>query len=148
MSKRVKAAVQKMGTEDGNIDEKHVESETSKPKRKRKVANKQTIAMSSNKDSNHKEETTKAESHAIGQADSKKSKISDSVFITNIQIPKLNRHKEIIPQREKEREHVLQNKLKAIEIFRKTKIDKKRNFTKRKVVMPKDKAELSETESD
>lgn len=53
--------------------------------------------------------------------------------------------KEVIPQREKDKANALKSKLKAIEIYRKSKIEGKHEKKARKVRQPKEDAELSES---
>lgn len=151
MSKRVKAAVQKMGPErpiQENICNEDLPENESKLSRKRKVT----------------EKAIKGRDPAIAGPSKSKVKKTDEDYVLNehnvkvvsqfmqdgksdieIIIPKTDRVQEIIPQREKEKQSLLQNKLKAIELFRKTNIDRKKKPTKRRVNLPKEKAELSES---
>lgn len=144
MSKRVKAAVQKMGPETPMQETN--EKEVTKAKKRKAGKNKNV------------DDCAKA-----GPSKAKQSKNEDiteieqvvrSSFINNtenkfdIKIPKSDRVQEIIPQRERDKQHLLENKLKAIEVFRKTKIDCKKKTTKRKLPVPKEEAELSESDSD
>ncbi|VVC88947.1 unnamed protein product [Leptidea sinapis] len=62
----------------------------------------------------------------------KVSNVEEKILTFDVKIPRSDMKHEIIPQREKVKQNLLENKLKAIEIFRKSKIDKKRKFTKRK----------------
>lgn len=150
MSKRVKAAVQKMGPEKP-IEETCVESmveDESKPARKRKVtkkANKERDpaipgpSMAKVKKSAEEKVLNDHSVKVVSQF------MQDGKSDIEIVIPKSDRVQEIIPQREKEKQNLLQNKLKAIELFRKTKIDRQKKITKRKINLPKEKAELSES---
>lgn len=150
MSKRVKAAVQKMGPEkpiQENTYDKDAPDNESKPGRKRKVT-KNAVERRDTEipgPSNYKVKKTAEDivlnEHSVKVISQFK---HDGKSDIEIIIPKSDRVQEIIPQREKEKHNLLQNKLKAIEVFRKTKIDRPRKPTKRKVNLPKEKAELSE----
>ncbi|CAG4997697.1 unnamed protein product [Parnassius apollo] len=145
MSKRVKAAVQKMDPlKAGETHE--IEDDKQKTMKKRK-ANKGSL-----------EEFTGPHSLCEPSTSKKKRDADKSELVTQVVkvdeapekgfeviIPKTDRFQEIIPQREKDKQDLLQNKLKAIEIFRKTKIDKKTKRVKKRVNKPKEKAELSES---
>lgn len=142
MSKRVKAAVHKMGPELEMGDNKDISKV--KPKRKRKNVSKkgkQIIDEAVVTNTEQEEKKARLITKKVKQPEVIDSKIE-------IKVPKLNRYQEIIPQREKNREHLLQNRMKAIEVFRKTNIDKKRVKTKRKAILPKEDAGLSESDSD
>lgn len=148
MSKRVKAAIQKMGPEQpvGEVTETFEES--SKPAIKRK--NKSTAPKSSSGagPSAAKQRKPSEASVLKNQGVKVVSHVKDGKSEFEIRIPKSDRVQEIIPQREKDKQSLLENKMKAIELFRKTNIDKKRKFVKRKPLKPKDKADLSESDSD
>lgn len=143
MSKRVKAAVLKMGPDPVLDDQLTTMSEDKpvKPCKKRKVT---------------------SDGAKAGPSKSKQKKAEDEILFSNvvkvvsetkeakhsgieIVIPKTDRYQEIIPQREKDKQGLLQNKMKAIELFRKTQIDKKKKSTKKKPILPKPEAELSES---
>lgn len=152
MSKRVKAAVQKMdpnlNVEDQSDDDSTTKKANSKKQNTIRDKLKQKKVRKTPGQSTHSDVQSKLKrknSTNIPRATSTED-VNSSYF--DIKIPKLDRHQEIIPQRERDKEHVLKNKLKAIEIFRKTKIDKKHNKIKRKVIQPKDDAELSESDTD
>ncbi|CAH0748721.1 unnamed protein product [Diatraea saccharalis] len=138
MSKRVKAAVQKMGPETVSNEENLLESKEPIPSKKRKPNSKKSAKKSSALPGPSKFKEEINISNVV-------SSIIASKTDTDIIIPKTQRFQEIIPQREKDKQCILQNKMKAIELFRKTKIDRKKRPTKRKVVLPKEKAELSES---
>lgn len=151
MSKRVKVAVQMMDP-DGPIQENPCnenmpENETTLAK-KRKVTKKPVKGRDSEVPGSSKPavkmvaEDKKLNVHSIKVVSQF---MQDGKSGIEIIIPKTDRVQEIIPQREKEKQSLLQNKLKAIEIFRKTKLDRKRKTTKRKANLPKEKAELSES---
>ncbi|XP_047514464.1 DNA excision repair protein ERCC-5 isoform X1 [Pieris napi] len=124
MSKRVKAAVQKMDPNSQNV----VEDVTNK------------------KDKKGKARKRKAENDELKNINGivKVAKSNEKPEF-NFIVPKTDACHELIPQKEKAKQSLLENKMKAIEIFRKTKIDRKRKYTKKKTVLPKDKAELSES---
>ncbi|XP_059049840.1 DNA excision repair protein ERCC-5 [Achroia grisella] len=149
MSKRVKAAIRKMGPEAPLEDT--VVTEEKKKIRKRKPNN--TEASTSNvQDQTSINVPSKAKQKKNDEEKVLKnlgikvvSKIQDDGKSTiEINIPKLDRVQEVIPQREKEKQCLLQNKLKAIEIFRTTKLDRKSKVTKKRIILPKEKANLSE----
>ncbi|CAK1544214.1 unnamed protein product [Leptosia nina] len=124
MSKRVKAAVKKLDPNSPNDTNQEKVDNNAKQKtgRKRKVTGevkdiKQVVKVSTTEDR------------------------SDFNFI----VPKSDTCQELIPQRERVKKSLLENKLKAIEIFRKTKIDRKQKLTKKRAALPKDRAELSES---
>lgn len=143
MSKRVKAAVQKMDPNNPQID---IDDPKDKPKptRKRKkvigkISESSEIVKESGpsndkliKDINIKEVVR------VRAIDDKEEKF-------DIKIRKTQTSQEIIPQRERDKQNLLQNKLKAIEAFRKSKIDRNRKRTKRKLPTPKPDAALSES---
>ncbi|KAI5640699.1 XPG i-region domain-containing protein [Phthorimaea operculella] len=149
MSKRVKAAVQRMGP-DGSIIEEEVPTEkATKPPRKRKL--KASITETESTAGPSKSMKIKNDDEANvrrSQGVTVLSQLQDGKSSAEITIPKTDRYQEIIPQREKDKQGLLQNKMKAIEIFRKTKMDKKKKPIKRRANLPKDKAELSESDSD
>lgn len=148
MSKRVKAAVQRMDPEGSarTNDDLEIENNKQKPKRKRK--NKTNDANEAG--------PSKLKQKAIYENDETKninevvkcSAVTESEKVFDINVTKSGRSQEIIPQREMDKKHLLENKLKAIELFRKTKIDYKTKKTKRRLPKPKEKAELSESDSD
>ncbi|XP_063529448.1 DNA excision repair protein ERCC-5 homolog [Cydia strobilella] len=143
MSKRVKAAVQKMGPEAQNAEANPTEGENVKTTKKRK---KPVRTSTENEDGPSKPKQKKKQvedpKHVV-----KVVEVKDGKTGIEINIPKTDRYQEIIPQREKDKQHLLENKMKAIEIFRKTTIDCKRKPKKRKPILPKDKADLSESSS-
>lgn len=166
MSKRVKAAVQRM---DPNAPPEilNVEEKAKKP-RKRKAPPKEVAKTVGNElDDKEKEGVLNLQlidQEAGPSLNSKRKKISDilpnSVVKVasidtkeakapiNIKVSKTNRYQEIIPQREKDKQSLLQNKLKAIEVFRKTKMDPRIHSRKRRALTPKADAGLSESDSD
>ncbi|KAJ2953876.1 hypothetical protein O0L34_g1504 [Tuta absoluta] len=149
MSKRVKAAVQRMGP-DGSIIEEEVPAEKAKRPRKRKL-NKASITETETTAGPSNSKNVKIDDEAnvlMSQGVTVLSQLQDNKPNAEITIPKTDRYQEIIPQREKDKQGLLQNKMKAIEIFRKTKMDKKKKPVKRRANLPKDKAELSESDSD
>ncbi|XP_022124969.2 DNA excision repair protein ERCC-5 homolog isoform X1 [Pieris rapae] len=125
MSKRVKAAVQKMDPNSQN----DVEDVSTKKDKKGKTARKRKVENDELKNIDGIVKVAK----------------SDDKPEFNFIVPKTDACHELIPQKEKAKQSLLQNKMKAIEIFRKTKIDRKRKYTKKKPLLPKDKAELSES---
>lgn len=150
MSKRVKAAVHKMEPgrpiQDNIADEDMPENE-SKPGRKRKMS-KKAVKGGKDPDISLKSKGIKTAEDKVLDKHSVKvvsQFMQDGQSNIEIIIPKSDRVQEIIPQREKEKQNLLQNKLKAIELFRKTKLDRQKKTTKRKVNVPKEKAELSES---
>lgn len=151
MSKRVKAAVEKMGPErsiEKNICAENVPENEPKPARKRKVIKKAVRGKEPEIPGPSKSNMKKTAENKVLDEHSVKvvsQFIQDGKSEIDIIIPKSNRVQEIIPQREKEKQNLLQNKLKAIEVFRKTKIDRQKKTTKRKINLPKEKAELSES---
>ncbi|GBP20580.1 DNA repair protein complementing XP-G cells homolog [Eumeta japonica] len=151
MSKRVRAAVNKMDpdklvNEDFDPNQKTASDKKRKTKKTKKkgLLESSDAAVNATTDNSTKEgkKNTAENIHNLVKIETI-SKTTDTSNI-EIQIPKLNRHQEIIPQREKDMENILKNKLKAIELFRKSKIDKKTK-RKRKIILPKEKAELSES---
>ncbi|XP_031763845.2 DNA excision repair protein ERCC-5 isoform X2 [Galleria mellonella] len=150
MSKRVKAAVQKMGPE-ASLEEAYVSEGKKKIRRKRKsnkiessTSHAENVASVSGP-SKCKQNKNSEENVLKNLGVKVISKITDNDKSTiEINIPKLDRTQEIIPQREKEKQSLLQNKMKAIEIFRKTKLDRKKKVSKRRVILPKETANLSE----
>ncbi|XP_050361746.1 DNA excision repair protein ERCC-5 homolog [Nymphalis io] len=135
MSKRVKAAVQKMAPCQGNNEE--LENNV-KLKRKGKNSS-DTKGPSKAKKSKNVDELTNI--NEIVKAST--SNLTENKF--DVTVPKTDRYQEIIPQREKDKQSLLQNKLKAIELYRKTKIDNKKKTSRRKLPVPKEKADLSES---
>lgn len=145
MSKRVKAAIQKMGSE-GELEEETLanQEEMSKPGRKRKpnkTKAKNTIEAGPSKAKKTKTEEKVLTDHSVKVV----SEIKDGKSAIEIKIRKTDRYQEIIPQREKDKQSLLQNKMKAIEVFRKATIDKKKKLTKKKALVPKPDAGLSES---
>lgn len=139
MSKRVKAAVQKMGP-GGSIEENADNEHSLKTTKKRKQVsnnNAKNEAGSSKPKQKRKEAHSDQVVKVVTEVKGGKSGIE-------ITIPKTDRYQEIIPQREKDKQNLLENTLKAIEIFRKTTIDRKRKLKKRKANLPKD-VRLSES---
>ncbi|XP_041979248.1 DNA excision repair protein ERCC-5 homolog isoform X2 [Aricia agestis] len=155
MSKRVKAAVQRIAphTSSPNIEQTTNKKNVQPTKiRKRKLPASKTTCDSA--------ENTNIDD-IVPSTSSKRPKDVDNInTITevvkteelheksakfSINITKSQRVQEIIPQREKDKQSMLQNKLKAIEMFRKTKIDRKTKTSKRKLPKPKEDAELSES---
>lgn len=151
MSKRVKAAVQKMDPErpiQENIGDEDMPENESKPTKKRKVTKKAIKGRDSDIPGPSKSKVKKTAEDKVLNDHSVKvvsQFMQDGQSNIEIIIPKSDRVQEIIPQREKEKLNLLQNKLKAIELFRKTKIDRQKKTSKRKVNLPKEKAELSES---
>ncbi|XP_045512140.1 DNA excision repair protein ERCC-5 homolog [Pieris brassicae] len=125
MSKRVKAAVKKMDPNSQN----DLEDVTNEKDKKVKTTRKRKAQNDELKNINGIVKVAK----------------SDEKPEFNFIIPKTDACHELIPQKEKAKQSLLENKMKAIEIFRKTKIDRKRRYTKKKPVMPKAKAELSDS---
>ena len=147
MSKRVKAAVQRMGPE-GPLhgeDEKNEESNKPAATKRKATKNKRTSKAGP---SAAKQRKNDEQSALINQGVKVVSQVKDGKSEFEIKIPKSDRFQEIIPQREKEQKSLLENKMKAIELFRKTKLDQKRKHVKRKALQPKEKADLSESDSD
>lgn len=160
MSKRVKAAVQKMGP-DGPLPE---QSASEKPKSKVRKRKNSTAAKIKDADKNveaadnavAKITKPKAKQKKVANDELVSSKIvkvksvneEEAKAVCDMKIVKSDRFQETIPQREKEKQSLLQNKMKAIEIFRKTKLDPKSLAKKRRVNLPKEKADLSESDSD
>lgn len=143
LSKRVKAAVQKMDPEAIIDDPKNiVEEKPKKTVRKRKT--KDVTEDTAGPSKPEKKEESVLNKHGVKVI----THLAGDSSTLNIEIPKTDRFQEIIPQREKDRQGMLENKLKAIELFRKTKIDRKKKTVKRKVILPKEKANLSESDSD
>lgn len=141
MSKRVKAAVQRIGPELPIIDGESVVSKT-KPAGKRKgTKGKEPAIPGPSKAKRNKTDESVLKNLGVKVVTEEK----DGKSVIDIKINKTDRFQEIIPQREKDKQSLLQNKMKAIELFRKTNIDKKKKLTKRKAILPKDKAELSES---
>lgn len=146
MSKRVKAAVQKIGPKSGELEEQIIVGvATTKEKRgKRKVSKGIEATAGPSKSKKKKTEESVLKNLSVKVV----SEVNEGKSGIEIKINKTDRFQEIIPQREKDKQSLLQNKMKAIELFRKTNIDKKKKLTKRKPLVPKDKAELSESDSD
>lgn len=148
MSKRVKAAIQKMGPEQPVGEATETFEESSKPAIKRKIKSTAPKSASGAGPSAAKQRKPSEASVLKNQGVKVVSHVKDGKSEFEIRIPKSDRVQEIIPQREKDKQSLLENKMKAIELFRKTNIDKKRKFVKRKPLKPKDKADLSESDSD
>ncbi|KAM3964759.1 rad2 superfamily protein mus201 [Aphomia sociella] len=148
LSKRVKAAIQKMGP-DGALETTSNE-EKKKVRRKRKPNKKETSTNLDDQASvsgpSNAKQMKSIEDNVLNNLGVKVvSKIeNDCRSPIEINIPKSNWFQEIIPQREMDKQCLLQNKMKAIEIFRKTKLDRKSKVSKKRVILPKEKAELSE----
>ncbi|KAI8428237.1 hypothetical protein MSG28_002459 [Choristoneura fumiferana] len=140
MSKRVKAAVQKMGP--GGCLEKNPDSEESSKKTKKRKQVSKNNAKNEAGSSKPKQKRKEAYSDQVVKV---VTEVKDGKSGIEINILKTDRFQEIIPQREKDKQHLLDNKLKAIEIFRKTTIDRKRKIKKRKANLPKEDAGLSES---
>nr|XP_026487043.1 DNA repair protein complementing XP-G cells homolog isoform X1 [Vanessa tameamea] len=140
MSKRVKAAVQKMAPCQVQVNNEETENNVKLKRKGKKSSN--TNALSKAKRSKNEDELKNI--HEIVKAST--SNVTENKI--DVTVPKTDRYQEIIPQREKDKQSLLQNKMKAIELFRKTKIDKRKKTTKRKLPAPKEKAELSESDSD
>lgn len=138
MSKRVKAAVQMMDPEYKEQVNEDTASITDEKKIKRKAKGKMVNDLSEPSTSKKK----KAENTAVTTVININEGNCQGFEVI---IPKTDRFQEIIPQREQDKQIILQNKLKAIEIFRKTKLDRKVKRTKRNVIKPKAEAELSES---
>ncbi|XP_045511657.1 DNA repair protein UVH3 isoform X1 [Colias croceus] len=130
VSKRVKAAIQKL---DPNSDTLNEEMLPPPESNKQPNKNKSKRKLVKNDEINHISKVVEVATVVENKTD------------FSIIIPKTDKCQEIIPQREKVKQSMLENKLKAIEVFRKTKIDRKRKFTKKKSMLPKDQAELSES---
>uniref|UniRef100_A0A2H1V9L4 SFRICE_018674 n=1 Tax=Spodoptera frugiperda TaxID=7108 RepID=A0A2H1V9L4_SPOFR len=149
MSKRVKAAVQKMGPEGPLALEIEKLTESDKPAPKRKATKKDTSNSKSKAGpSAAKQRKNCEEAVLLNQGVKVVTQVKDGKSEFEIKIPKSDRFQELIPQREKDKRSLLENKMKAIELFRKTQLDKKRKSFKRKALQPKEKAELSESDSD
>ncbi|XP_046961332.1 DNA excision repair protein ERCC-5 isoform X2 [Vanessa cardui] len=138
MSKRVKAAVQKMAP--CPVINEETENNVTLKRKGKKSSN--TNASSKAKRSKGGDELKNI--HEIVKAST--SNVTENKI--DVIVPKTDRYQEIIPQRERDKQSLLQNKMKAIELFRKTKIDKRKKTTRRKLPVPKEKAELSESDSD
>lgn len=149
MSKRVKAAVQRMGPEGPLAMEPEKTEEENKPTvTKRKATKSNSKSTSKAGPSAAKQRKNDEASVLINQGVKVVSHMKDGKSGLEIKIPKSDRFQEIIPQREKDKKSLLENKMKAIELFRKTKLDQKRKQVKRKALQPKEKAQLSESDSD
>ncbi|KAJ8726583.1 hypothetical protein PYW07_001281 [Mythimna separata] len=149
MSKRVKAAVQRMGPEGPLAVETEKTGEENKTAAiKRKATKSNTRSTNKAGPSAAKQRKNDETSVLINQGVKVVSHVKDGRSELEIKIPKTDRYQEIIPQKEKDKKSLLENKMKAIELFRKTKLDKKKKQFKRKALKPKDKAELSESDSD
>ncbi|CAH2067355.1 unnamed protein product, partial [Iphiclides podalirius] len=145
MSKRVKAAVQKMGPEN-TTEIREVQDTKPKLKSKRKANKVKELEEFSDSQSIAQPSTSKKRKDINSQLVTKTVKVCDGGGKEfEIIIPKTDRYQEVIPQREKDKQDILQKKMKAIEIFRKSKIDKKTKRTKRSVKVPKENADLSES---
>ncbi|CAH2231781.1 jg7193 [Pararge aegeria aegeria] len=150
MSKRVKAAVQKMDPS-GSIqktNESEMTNDKQESKRKRKPNTNNSNDAGPSKSKQVKTTAANNETENIDQVVKSHTVINDSGKGFDVNVPKSERYQEIIPQREKDKKNLLENKLKAIELFRTTMIDRKTKKTKRKLPVPKEKAELSESDSD
>lgn len=147
MSKRVKAAVQRMGPETP-LEEIEKTEENAKPATKRKATRTNASSSSSKAGPSAAKHPKKNEDVLINEGVTVVSQVKDGKSQFEIKIPKSDRFQEIIPQREKDKRSLLENKMKAIELFRKTTLDRKKKHVKRKAIQPKDKAELSESDSD
>lgn len=142
MSKRVKAAVQKMGPE--QVIEEIIASEENPLKHGSKRKQK-SIDGAKAGPSKRKQKKTDAEvlkSNIVKVVSETKEANSSGIEIV---VSKTDRYQEIIPQREKDKLSLLENKMKAIEMFRKTQIDIKKKVFKKKPILPKPEAELSES---
>lgn len=148
MSKRVKAAVQRMGLDSDSVSKEDKTEEAAKPGRKRKTNKKDgtcTVPAKSSKGKVTKQdEESVLKDHGVRVV----SQIMNSKSASDIKIPKTDYVQEIIPQRERDKQCLLQNKLKAIELFRKTKIDRKKKPMRKKTLQPKQEAGLSESDSE
>lgn len=140
MSKRVKAAVQRIGPELPIVDEV---SDREKPAGKIKVNKGKDSVAGPSKAKKKRTDESVLKNLSVKVV----SEVKDEKSVIDIKINKTDRFQEIIPQREKDKQSLLQNKMKAIELFRKTNIDKRKKITKRKVILPKERAELSESDS-
>lgn len=128
MSKRVRMAIENLGVDKSKASEQNeVQDEDFKKKPKKRVRK--------DSDTNKK-----------AKNDPEK-EISSSSKLEKINLKIIS--KETIPQKERDKSLLLKNKMKAIELFRKSKqgpgFVKKR---KRTEIQPKDEAELSESSSD
>ncbi|CAB3230545.1 unnamed protein product [Arctia plantaginis] len=150
MSKRVKAAVQRMGPETAELSSVNVENNKTIEKVKQSVKRKAKSAAQSSAGPSVSKQKKINENNVLMKQGVKVVSLlkEDGKSELEIRIRKTDRCQEIIPQREKDKQSLLENKLKAIELFRKTKLDKKRKVFKKKALQPKDKAELSESDSD
>lgn len=127
MSKRVKAAVQKMGPEGPLALEIEKPTESDKPAPKRKATKKDTSNSKSKAGpSAAKQRKNCEEAVLLNQGVKVVTQVKDGKSEFEIKIPKSDRFQELIPQREKDKRSLLENKMKAIELFRKTQLDKKR----------------------
>ncbi|KOB67908.1 DNA-repair protein complementing XP-G cells [Operophtera brumata] len=140
MSKRVKAAVQRMGPELPIEEAQSIASET-KHKAKRKINKGKESVVGPSKAKNKRTDDSVLKTLSVKVV----SEVKDGKSEFDIKINKTDRFQEIIPQREKDKQSLFQNKMKAIELFRRTNIDKRKKITKRKPLLPKDRAELSES---
>ncbi|XP_014368523.2 DNA repair protein UVH3 [Papilio machaon] len=142
MSKRVKAAVQMMDPEyKAEVNEEDIQPVEDKKGKIKRKPNKVTMGNDLSEPS-----TSKKKKSENNEAVTKVININEANCQGfEVVIPKTDRFQEIIPQREKDKQNILQNKLKAIEIFRKSKISRKVKRTKRRVNLPKAEAELSES---
>ncbi|XP_022821098.1 DNA repair protein complementing XP-G cells homolog [Spodoptera litura] len=151
MSKRVKAAVQKMGPEGPLALEIENADASNKPAAPKRKSTKKDTTNSKNKAGPSAAKQRKNCEEAavlLNQGVKVVTQIKDGKSELEIKIPKTDRFQELIPQREQDKRSLLENKMKAIELFRKTKLDQKRKQFKRKALQPKEKAELSESDSD
>ncbi|KAF2882026.1 hypothetical protein ILUMI_24151 [Ignelater luminosus] len=173
MSKRVKQAIKKIGKERGNSSEEDEEtSKKQKPKRKRaskttkkakiesaenekdisKIADEVT-GLSSDEDIKILKQTRMQSKRKIEDIDKEvKNEIEQLQEQQQAKKPKstIDLHKkDVIPQKEKDKLDALRSKMKAIEVFRKSK--KGPGYMKKRKVVPrktKEDAELSESSSD
>lgn len=151
MSKRVKAAVQRMGPGTSNAGDIELAPQASENKAKPPTKRKPAKSNAKNKagPSAPKQKKNTEDRVLINQGVKVVTLVNeDGKAEFEIKINKTDRFQEIIPQREKDKKGLLENKLKAIELFRKTQLDKKRKTVRKKALKPKEKAELSESDSD
>ncbi|KAL4712953.1 hypothetical protein ACJJTC_012023 [Scirpophaga incertulas] len=142
LSKRVIAAVRKL---DPDISNEDVLDEPV-PVKKSKISTKSNKNKSKNKDSLDQPGTSKVKiTPELSGSNAFVSSIMSSKSSDDIVIPKTGRFQEMIPQREKDKKCLFENKLRAIEVFRKTSLDRKRKPIKRRALQPKAKANLSES---
>lgn len=171
VSKRVKMAIEKMGKTREEIQKEEQKNKKGKnDKTNKDKNNKKTRSRNNNKDktksipeadnnTNKTDEITedlsgienlvRVETIVIknnAREKTKKSQLSSVDRQKTERKTKTEIHqKEKIPQREKDKTNALKSKLKAIEIYRKSKIEGKHEKKKRTVRKPKEDAELSES---